>query len=203
ASIARRAARLPLKPAGLTQCPIARARRRVHDAASSRTQNNGGALMGTKPPVLEPRTQALFDSLAAGGGPPLYALSPDAARAVLVKVQEAPVDKAAAQIEDTTFPGGPTGSVRIRIVRPPEAKGVLPAIFHMHGGGWILGDKGTHDRLTRELAIGANAAVFFVDYDRSPEARYPTAIEQGYAAIQHVVAHARELKVDASHLAVF
>ena len=157
----------------------------------------------TQTVVLEPRTQAFIDSVTAAGGPPLYALSPDAARAVLVKVQDVPVDKLPAQIEDTTFPVGPTGSVRIRIVRPPEAKGVLPAIFHMHGGGWILGDKGTHDRLTRELAVGAHAAVFFVDYDRSPEARYPTAIEQGYAAIQYVAEHARELKVDASHLAVF
>jgi acetyl esterase len=154
-------------------------------------------------PVLEPRTQAFVDSLTAAGGPPLYALTPDDARAVLVKVQEVPVDKAAATIEDTTFPVGPTGTVRIRIVRPQDAKGMLPAIFHMHGGGWILGDKNTHDRLTRELAVGANAAVVFVDYDRSPEARYPTAIEQGYGSILHVVERARELKIDASHLALF
>ncbi len=153
-------------------------------------------------PVLEPRTQAFIDSLAAAGGPPLYALSPDDARAVLVKVQEVPVEKPAAMIEDTTFPVGPTGSVRIRIVRP-EAKGVLPVLFHIHGGGWILGDKRTHDRLTRELAVGANAAVFFVDYDRSPEARYPTAIEQAYASILYVAEHARELKIDASHMAIF
>jgi acetyl esterase len=156
----------------------------------------------SKIPVLEPRTQAFIDSLAAAGGPALYTLSPDAARAVLVKVQEVAVDKPAAMIEDTTFPVGPTGSVRIRIVRP-EAKGVFPVVFHMHGGGWILGDRNTHDRLTRELAVGANAAVVFVDYDRSPEAHYPTAIEQGYASILYVVEHARELKIDASHLAIF
>src|SRR6185437_16078711 len=154
-------------------------------------------------PVLEPRTQAFIDSLTAAGGPPLYAITPEDARAVLVKVQEAPVDKAVASIEDTTFAVGPTGSVRIRIVRPQDSKGMLPVVFHMHGGGWILGDRNTHDRLTRELAVGANAAVVFVDYDRSPEARYPTAIEQGYASILYVVEHARELKVDASHLAIF
>ena len=156
----------------------------------------------TQIPVLEPRTQAFVDSVTAAGGPPIYTLSPDAARAVLVKVQEAPVDKLPAKIEDTTFPVGPTGSVRIRIVRP-ESKGMLPVVFHMHGGGWVLGDRNTHDRLTRELAVGANAAVVFVDYDRSPEARYPTAIEQGYASVLYVVEHARELKVDASHLAIF
>jgi acetyl esterase len=126
-------------------------------------------------PVLEPRTQAFVDSLSAAGDPPLYTLTPDAARAVLAGAQAVPVEKLDAKIEDTTFPVGPTGSVNIRIVRPPQARGPLPVVFHIHGGGWILGDKNTHDRLTRELAVGANAAVVFVDYDRSPEAHYPTA----------------------------
>jgi acetyl esterase len=154
-------------------------------------------------PFLEPRTQAFVDSLSAAGGPPLYTLTPDAARALLAEAQAAPVEKLAANIEDTTFPVGPTGSVNIRIVRPPQAKGFLPVVFHIHGGGWILGDKNTHDRLTRELAVGANAAVVFVDYDRSPEARYPTAIEQAYASILHVVENAKTLGVDASRMAIF
>jgi acetyl esterase len=154
-------------------------------------------------PVLEPRTQAFVDSLTAAGGPPLYTLSPEAARAVLADAQAAPVEKAAANIEDTTFPVGPTGSVNIRIVRPPQAKGPLPVVFHIHGGGWILGDKNTHDRLTRELAVGANAAIVFVDYDRSPEARYPTAIEQAYASILHVAQNAKALGIDASRMAIF
>ena len=74
--------------------------------------------------------------------------------------------------------------------------------MHLHGGGWILGDKDTHDRLTREIAVGANAAVVFVDYDRSPEARYPIAIEQAYAATKYVVEHGPELAVDPSRLAL-
>lgn len=154
-------------------------------------------------PVLEPRTQAFIDSLSAAGGPPLYTLTPDAARAVLAGAQEVPVEKPAATIEDTVFPVGPTGSVKIRIVRPPNAKDILPVVFHIHGGGWILGDKNTHDRLTRELSVGANAVVVFVDYDRSPEAQYPTAIEQAYASILWVVEHAQELKVDPDRLAIF
>jgi acetyl esterase len=154
-------------------------------------------------PVLEPRTQAFVDSVNAAGGPPLYTLTPDAARAVLAEVQAAPVEKLPATIEDTSFPVGPTGSVKIRIVRPQGAKGTLPVLFHIHGGGWILGDRNTHDRLTRELAVGADAAVIFVDYDRSPEARYPTAIEQAYASIVYVVEHAKELKVDPNRMAIF
>jgi acetyl esterase len=154
-------------------------------------------------PVLEPRTQAFVDSLSAAGDPPLYTLTPDAARAVLAGAQAVPVEKLDAKIEDTTFPVGPTGSVNIRIVRPPQARGPLPVVFHIHGGGWILGDKNTHDRLTRELAVGANAAVVFVDYDRSPEAHYPTAIEQAYASILHVVENAKTLGIDASRMAIF
>jgi acetyl esterase len=159
--------------------------------------------MNTPTPVLEPQTQAFVDALAAAGGPPLYTMTPADARAVLADAQAQPVAKLSAEIEDTTFPVGPTGSVNIRIVRPPGVKEPLPVLFHIHGGGWILGDKDTHDRLTRELAIGSRAAVVFVDYERSPEARYPVAIEQAYASILYVVEHAKELNVDATRLAIF
>ena len=150
-------------------------------------------------PALEPRTQAFVDSL---GGAPIYTLTPDAARAEFASAQNIPVPKPDAIIEDMTFPVGPTGSVEVRIVRPPSAQGLLPVVFHLHGGGWILGDKNTHDRLTRELAVGANAAVVFVDYVRSPEARYPTAIEQSYATILHAIEHAQELRLDGRRLAI-
>ena len=65
-----------------------------------------------------------------------------------------------------------------------------------------MGDAATHDRLVRELAVGANAVVIFVDYDRSPEARYPVAIEQDYAVTEYVAAHAGEFGVDARRLAI-
>jgi acetyl esterase len=152
--------------------------------------------------LLEPTTQSFIDALTAAGGPPLYTLSPAAARDVLAGAQAQPVAKLNAVIEDTTFPVGPTGSVRIRIIRPPDAGGVLPVVMHFHGGGWILGDKDTHDRMAREIAVGANAAVVFVDYDRSPEAQYPTAIEQAYAATQYVADHGSELNLDPSRLVV-
>jgi acetyl esterase len=153
-------------------------------------------------PALEPVTQQFIDTLTAAGGPPIYTLSPEAARAVLAGAQAQPVAKPPASLEDTSFPVGPTGATRIRIVRPEGAGGVLPVVMHFHGGGWILGDKDTHDRMTRELAVGANAAVVFVDYDRSPEARYPVAIEQAYAATRYVAEHAKELNLDARRLAV-
>jgi len=152
--------------------------------------------------VLEPVTQQFIDNLAAAGGPPIHTLSPAEARNVLADAQAGPIGKPAASIEDTTFPVGPTGKVPIRIVRPESARGVLPVVMYIHGGGWILGDRNTHDRLIHEIAVGANAAVVFVDYDRSPEAKYPVAIEQAYAAMAHVVEYRRQLSVDTTRVAI-
>jgi len=151
-------------------------------------------------PALEPIAQQFVDSLA--GTASIHTLSPTQARAVLKRVQSIPVGKPPASLNDTLFPVGPTGSVRVRIVRPRDTGDALPVVMHFHGGGWILGDADTHDRLTREIATGVSAAVVFVDYDRSPEAQYPVAIEQAYAATKFVTEHAQQLNVDASRLAV-
>jgi acetyl esterase/lipase len=79
---------------------------------------------------------------------------------------------------------------------------MLPVIVYMHGGGWILGNAGTHDRLVRELAVGARAALAFVEYPNSPEARYPVAIEQGYATAQWITRDGASRGLDASRMAV-
>jgi acetyl esterase len=151
-------------------------------------------------PTLELHTQQFIDSLA--DAPPIYTLSPADARSVLVQAQSIPVGKPSAQIEDITLPVGPTGSVPVRIVRPTATAEVLPVVMYFHGGGWILGDRDTHDRLVREIAVGAEAAVVFVDYARAPEARYPIAIEQAYAASRYVADNGASLRVDPLRLAV-
>jgi len=153
-------------------------------------------------PVLDPVTQQFIDALAASGAPAIYTLSPAEARGVLARAQAGPIGKPPGRVEDAVFPVGPTGSVRVRSVRPANAEEALPVVMHFHGGGWILGDRNTHDRLVRELAVGARAAVFLVDYDRAPEARFPVAIEQAYAATQYVVENAQQLGVDGSRLAI-
>lgn len=149
-----------------------------------------------------PKTRQFLDTLAEAGGPPLYTLTPDEARKVLSQAQAGPVQAPAAQTQDRTIPVGPTGETRLRIYRPQGAKKNLPVVMYFHGGGWILGDVNTHDRLVREIADGAQAAVVFVDYDRAPESRYPTQIEAAYAATQYVAEHAREFGVDAARLAI-
>lgn len=151
---------------------------------------------------LELHTQHFIDTLTAAGGPPLYSLTPQDARKVLVDVQSGPVAKLPADIEERSIPGGPTGPVSVRIVRPKGATETLPAIVYIHGGGWILGDADTHDRLVREIANGVHAAVIFVNYTRSPEAHFPIAIEQEYAVAKYVAEHGKELNIDPSRLAV-
>jgi acetyl esterase len=151
------------------------------------------------PVVLEPESQAFVEATAK---PPfLYELTPAEARKVLDDVQAAPIDKLAVKERWVTVPAE-VGEVRVRIVRPPDAEGLLPVILYMHGGGWVLGNADTHDRLVRELADGSEAAVVFVEYDRSPEARYPVALEQGYAAARWVVREGDANLLDPGRMAV-
>jgi len=149
--------------------------------------------------VLEPAAQDLTEATADPRG--LVDLGPEGARKVLDDLQAAPVDKLPVDEEWVTVPAA-VGDVRVRIVRPRDAASVLPVVVYMHGGGWILGNAGTHDRLVRELAVGARAAVAFVEYTPSPEARYPVAIEQGYATAQWLTREGAGRGLDADRMAV-
>jgi acetyl esterase len=151
------------------------------------------------PVVLEPASKAFAEATA---NPPfLYELTPEEARKVLDDVQAEPIDKLPVDDGWITVPAD-VGDVRARIVRPAGAEGTLPAILYMHGGGWVLGNAGTHDRLVRELAVGTGAAVVFVEYDRSPEARYPVAIEQGYATARWIVREGAAHGLDPERMAI-
>jgi acetyl esterase len=150
--------------------------------------------------ALEPAAQQFADATSA---PPfLYQLSPDEGRKAVDSVQDSPIDKPDVLDEWVEIAGGPTGTVKLRIVKPIGAEGELPVILYIHGAGWVFGDAHTHDRLVRDLAIGSNAAVVFPEYDRSPEAAYPVALEQSYAAAQWVVTEGAGKGLDGSRLAV-
>jgi acetyl esterase/lipase len=128
-------------------------------------------------------------------------MEPAAARQVLDDAQAAPIEKLPVDEEWITVPA-PEGEVRVRIVKPRGTAGLLPVVVYMHGGGWILGNAGTHDRLVRELAVGAQTAVAFVEYTPSPEAHYPVAIEQGYATAQWITRNGASKGLDATRMAV-
>jgi acetyl esterase/lipase len=154
----------------------------------------------TKPAiVLEPASQEFVD--ATSKPPFLWELTPTEARKVLDDVQAAPIDKLPVDERWITV-AAEVGDVRVRIVTPAGATGTLPAILYMHGGGWVLGNAGTHDRLVRELAVGTGAAVVFVEYDRSPEAHYPVAIEQGYATARWIMHEGAANGLDPERIAV-
>lgn len=152
--------------------------------------------------VLESATQTFVDELNSQNAPPLSKISLGEARAAHAQGQDVPVVKLPADIEDRTIATSPNDNLLIRIVRPKGSAGILPAVMYFHGGGWVLGDRQDWDRLLRDLAHAANAAIIFVEYSRSPEARYPVAIEEAYAATRWVAENGREINVDSARLAV-
>lgn len=134
--------------------------------------------------------------------PRIYELEPKDGRALLEKVQSSPVEKYNVDIEDTTFTTEKYGDVPVRFIRPEDNKDKLPVIFYIHGAGWVFGSTKTHDKLVRELAVRTNSVVVFPEYTLSPEAKYPTAIEQNYDVLQQLKEVADEKKLDINKLTV-
>ena len=153
-------------------------------------------------PGVERHVQGFLDTLAAGGGKPLEQLPPADARAVLVGVQ-AGVSFQSLKVDIAEKTINTAGhDIKLTVVRPAGAVGALPVFMFFHGGGWVLGDFPTHERLVRDLVVGSGAAAVFVNYTPSPEAHYPAAINEAYAATQWVAEHGAEIKVDGKRLAV-
>ncbi|MFI9150108.1 alpha/beta hydrolase [Streptomyces sp. NPDC053367] len=151
-------------------------------------------------PVLEPAAAAFAEATA--NPPYLFDLPPAEGRKAVDEVQSGAIAEPAVDEEWITVPGGPTGSVRARIVRPAGARGPLPVILYIHGAGWVFGNAHTHDRLVRELAVGAEAAVVFPEYDLSPEARYPVAVEQNFTVARWIADQDPAGGLDGARLAV-
>ncbi|MEU1167777.1 alpha/beta hydrolase, partial [Streptomyces sp. NPDC005921] len=139
---------------------------------------------------------------ATANPPYLFDLAPADGRKAVDEVQSGEIAKPAVDEEWITVSGGPTGTVRARIVKPAGATGPLPVIIYIHGAGWVFGNAHTHDRLVRELAVGAEAAVVFPEYDLSPEVRYPVAIEQNWTVAQWIVEQGATKGLDAGRIAV-
>ena len=153
-------------------------------------------------PGVEHNTQAFLQALEAGGGKPLETLSPQDARAVLVGAQASvKVDLSGVSVSEKTIQASGQ-SIPLTIVRPEGVKGELPVFMFFHGGGWVLGDYPTHARLIRDLVVNSGAVAVYVGYTPSPDAQYPTAIDQAYAATRWVGEHGKEIQVDSSRLAV-
>lgn len=152
---------------------------------------------------FDPAVRAFLERINALRGPPVYKMPPVQARHVLSDLQaSAGVPLMPADIREIDIPGGPTGRVRVHIVRPQGSEEALPVTMYYHGGGWVLGGFDTHERLVRELANKANSAVVFVDYTPSPEAQYPVTLGEGYRALEYIAGNGPKHNLDSSRLAV-
>jgi acetyl esterase/lipase len=153
-------------------------------------------------PKVEHRVRGFLKALNSGGGKPMETLTPAEARKVLVDAQASvPLALPACDIEAKTIAQDGL-QVSLTIVRPAGSKAVLPAFIFVHGGGWILGDFPTHERFVRDLVADSGFTAVFVNYTPSPEAHYPTAINEIHATTKWVAAHGDEIKVDGKRLAI-
>jgi len=151
---------------------------------------------------IEPTTRAFLEKINSQTGPKLTELPLDKAREVFASLQDVPVKKENAQIEDIVFKTDTRGDISIRIVRPENSKTKLPVIFYCHGAGWVFGDTNVYDRLTRDLVAGSRAALVFVDFSRSPEAKFPVAIEEFFAAAKYLSDNASKYNLDKDQMIV-
>ncbi|RUT71580.1 alpha/beta hydrolase [Flavobacterium cupreum] len=157
---------------------------------------------GENDPQVFTEVRSFLKALNSGDGKPLEQLSIPDARNVLVGAQKS-VEVDYSGIEESEKVISQNGyKVKIHITKPKGAKSNAPVFIFIHGGGWVLGDYPTHRRLVRDLVVKSGAVAVFPDYTPSPEAQYPVAINEIYAATQWVAEHGKEIGVDGKNLAV-
>ncbi|CAI1937573.1 alpha/beta hydrolase [Serratia plymuthica] len=153
-------------------------------------------------PAAQKDIRVFLDALNAGGGKPMEQMKPKEARKVLEGAQSS-VEVPLYEVEISEKTIHVEGQdILLHLVRPAKVKEALPVFMFFHGGGWVLGDFPTHERLVRDLVRSSGAAAVFVNYTPSPEAHYPTAINQAYAATEWVAEYGEKINVDGSRLAV-
>lgn len=154
---------------------------------------------------VDTATRSFLDTLRASGGKPVYEQTIDELRAMVrtVSLQLGPPPVPVHRVVDRRIdvPGGSFG-VRIYTPRPLGEGATLPIAVHYHGGGFAAGDLDTHASLAAYYAVHGDAVVVDVDYRRPPEHRFPTAVEDAYAAALWAVDHAREIDGDPGRIAV-
>ena len=155
--------------------------------------------------ALDPEAQAVLDLIVKSGRPAYHTLSPKEARQLFRETRPASTPQPPEIGSVRNLPAeGPAGVIPLRVYRP---KGVaettaLPVLVFFHGGGWVIGDLDTHDVLCRQLTADAGISVVSVDYRLAPEHKFPAAADDAWTATRWVAAHAAELGVDPTRLAV-
>jgi acetyl esterase len=153
-------------------------------------------------PSIEVQTKAFLKALNTSGGKPMETMQPDEARKVLEGAQSSvQVDISGVEVSEKIISEDGV-KVKLFIMRPAGVKEKLPAFMFFHGGGWVLGDFPTHQRFIRDLVVNSGAAAVHAEYSRSPEAKYPVAVNECYAAAKWVATHGEEINVDGKRLAI-
>lgn len=159
----------------------------------------------SKYPHLTADTQAFIEALSAQNAAPLETLTYEKARSVLLnaQTQQKISPDLDCVVEDTTLPVGSAGTIDVRFYRPKDSiLKVLPVLIYFHGGGWVMGDKRTHERLMREICIRADITVLFVNYQPAPQGQYPTVINDNYAAVKYVIQNATDYQIDPAKVVI-
>lgn len=156
----------------------------------------------SKLPNLTVKTEEFIDMIEERGGRPLYELTPNEAREFLVNLQKETHREIEADINDIQISDKEGGEINVRIVRPINNNETLPAILYVHGGGWVIGDKNTFDMLIRTLANCTNSVVVFPEYSRSPEAKYPKALNEVYTTLEYISENAEKLNINPERIAI-
>lgn len=169
--------------------------------STTTTLKPGTIVNWAEDPRIDSGTKAFLKVLNSGGAP-VESLSKEDARNVLVGAQAAVKVDLSGIEESEKIITADGYTVKLNIVRPAGATGTLPVFIFIHGGGWILGDYPTHKRMVRDLVVLSGAAGVFVNYTPSPEAQYPQAINEIYAATKWVAENGAEINVDGKRLAV-
>jgi len=151
--------------------------------------------------ALDPQVRAVLDLVAKAGRPAYHTLSPKDARQLYKDTRAAstPTPPEVGAVRDML-----AGTIPVRVYRPvgAAADAALPALIFFHGGGWVIGDMDTHDVLCRQLTAEAGVVVVNVDYRLAPEAKFPAAADDVWAATRWVAANAGKLGIDPARLAV-
>lgn len=155
--------------------------------------------------------QKVLDQLASMGGKPIETLSPqearqqpspaDAVKALMTKQGMSTAPDSSVTTKDLTYPTG-GGEQKARVYIPAGAKGPLPVVLYIHGGGWVIADIDTYDSSPRAIAKGANAIVVSIEYRHAPESKFPAAHTDANNAYQWVLNNAKSWGGDPAKVAL-
>ncbi|WP_232538778.1 alpha/beta hydrolase [Chitinophaga tropicalis] len=188
----------------LTSCGNASSQKQSDSSPQNEAKMKNGTEVAdyATDPAIEVQTKAFLKALNTSGGKPMETMQPADARKVLEGAQTSVnADVSGIEVSERTITQDGI-TVKLFIVRPAGATGVLPAFMFFHGGGWVIGDFPTHKRFIRDLVVNSGAVAIHAEYTRSPEAKYPVAVNECYAATKWVAEHGDAINVDGKRLAI-